>query len=82
MPAFFLLLRIQKVIVPLPWFIFWILLLPLVPAAMIASPFFRKKEYGNILQNAHLAWWVMVGLHGLKVDINSKNGDRVYLSFV
>lgn len=82
MPAFFLLLRIQKVIIPLPWFLFWLLLLPLVPIAMTASPFFRKKDYGNILRNAHLAWWVMVGLHGLKVDINSKNGDGVYLSFV
>lgn len=82
MPAFFLLLRIQKVLLPLPWFVFWLLLLPFVPLAIIVSPFFRKKEYGNILMNAHIAWWVMVALHGLKVDINSKNGDRVYLSFI
>lgn len=82
MPAFFLLLKIQRVIIPLPWFVFWLLLLPLVPIAVIVSPFFQKKEYGRILQNAHLAWWIMVGLHGLKVDVNSKNGDRIYLSFV
>ncbi|MCK5842127.1 MAG: hypothetical protein KAH31_08165 [Candidatus Sabulitectum sp.] len=82
MPAFFLLIRIQKVMIPLPWFIFWLLMLPLVPVALVASPFFRRKEYGNILKSAHLAWWAMVCLHGLSVDVNSKSGDRVYLSFV
>jgi hypothetical protein len=82
MPAFFLILRIKNFILPVPWFIFWALLLPFVPVAMIASPFFSKREYGNILRNAHLAWWVIVALHGLKVDVNSSSGDRVYLSFV
>lgn len=82
MPAFFLLLRIGRVILPLPWFVFWLLLLPLVPLAMMASPFVRDREYGNIMRNAHLAWWIMVALHGLKVDVNSKDGESVYLSFV
>ncbi len=82
MPAFFLILRIRRFLLPLPWFIFWLLLLPFVPLAMIAAPFFRNQEYGNIMRNAHLAWWVMVALHGLKVDVNSKDGDSVYLSFV
>ena len=82
MPAFLLLIKIKKMVIPLPWFLLWILLLPFVPIAMIISPFFRRKEYGNILQNAHLAWWFMAGLHGLTVDVNSKKGDSVYLSFV
>ncbi len=82
MPAFLLLIKIQKVIIPIPWVLFWILLLPFVPIAMLISPFFARKECGNILRNAHLAWWVMVGLHGLKVDVNSKKGDSVFLSFV
>ena len=82
MPAFLLLIKIQKVMIPFPWVLFWIILLPFVPIAMIISPFFARKEYGNILRNAHLAWWVMVGLHGLKVDVNSNKGDSVYLSFV
>ncbi|MCK5787083.1 MAG: hypothetical protein KAH54_11075 [Candidatus Sabulitectum sp.] len=82
MPAFFLLLKIQRVIIPLPWFMLWLGLLPFVPVAMIVSPFFRNKEYGNILQSAHLAWWMIAALHGLKVDVKSRSGDRVYLSFV
>jgi len=82
MPAFFLLMRIKKFVVPLPWFIFWLILLPLVPIAVIVSPFLRNRELGSIMKNAHLAWWVLVALHGLKVDVNSKNGDRVFLSFV
>jgi hypothetical protein len=82
MPAFFLLLRIKKFIVPLPWFFFWLLLFPLVPLAMIVSPFFGHRECRSIMKNAHLVWWVLVALHGLKVDVNSKSGDRVFLSFV
>ena len=82
MPAFLLLLRIQRVIIPLPWFILWLILLPFVPVALIVSPFFRKKEYGSILQNAHLAWWMIAALHGLKVDVKNRSGDSVYLSFV
>ncbi len=82
MPAFLLLVKIKKVVIPFPWFLLWILLLPFVPIAIIISPFFRRKEYGNILKNAHLVWWAMAGLHGLTVDVNSKKGDSVFLSFV
>lgn len=82
MPAFFLVVRIKRFLLPLPWFIFWLLLLPLVPIAMLISPFFRHEYYGRALQNAHLAWWIMVGLHGLKVDVNSRDGEQIYLSFV
>ncbi|OPX28153.1 MAG: hypothetical protein B1H09_08335 [Gemmatimonadaceae bacterium 4484_173] len=82
MPAFFLVFRIGRFTIPLPWFAVWLMLLPVVPAAIIASPFFHNKSYGNILQNAHLAWWIIVGLHGLTVNIDSKNGDRIFLSFV
>ena len=82
MPAFLLMLRIGKVTVPLPWFLVWIFLLPFIPITIISSPFFRKKEYGGILRNAHLVWWMTVALHGLKVDVNSKNSDSVNLSFL
>ncbi len=82
MPAFFLLIKIGRMILPLPWFIFWLILLPFVPLAILVSPFFRSEEYGRVLQNAHLAWWVLAALHGLKVDVNSRDGQRIYLSFV
>ncbi len=82
MPAFLFLMKFGRVTVPLPWFPVWLLLLPFVPLAIVISPFFRKKNYGNILRNAHLAWWITVMLHGLEVNISSKSGDRVYLSFV
>jgi hypothetical protein len=82
MPAFFLLFKIRRFTIPLPWFAIWLILLPVVPAAMIASPFFCRKDYGNIMRHAHLAWWVIAGLHGLKVDINNRKGNRVFLSFV
>ena len=82
MPAFFLVVRIKRFLLPLPWFVFWLLLLPLVPLAILVSPFFRHEDYGRILQNAHLAGWVMVALHGLKVDVNSRDGEGIYLSFV
>ena len=82
MPAFFLLIRIGRIIIPLPWFVFWLLLLPFVPLAVLISPFFSRKDYGRVLQNAHLAWWVVAALHGLKLDINSRDGQQIYLSFV
>ncbi len=82
MPAFFLLIKVRKVILPLPWFILWLLFLPLIPVAILISPFFREAEYSTILRKAHLAWWITVALHGLKIDVNSKDGDTVYLSFV
>jgi len=82
MPAFFLLIKIGRMILPLPWFIFWLILLPFVPLAILVSPFFKREDYGRVLQNAHLAWWVVTALHGLKVDVNSRDGQRIYLSFV
>lgn len=82
MPAFFLMIRIGRIILPLPWFVFWLLLLPFVPLAIVISPFFSKQYYGNVLQNAHLAWWVVTALHGLKVNVNSRDGHGIYLSFV
>ena len=82
MPAFFLLIRIGRFPVPLPWFILWLLLLPLVPLAILVSPFFRSEDYGRVMQNAHRAWWVLVALHGLKVEVNGSSGEQVYLSFV
>ena len=82
MPAFFLLIRMGRLILPLPWFVFWLLLLPLVPLAIIVSPFFRSRYYGRVLQNAHLAWWAVMALHGLKVDVNSRDGHGIYLAFV
>ncbi len=82
MPAFFLVVKVLGVPIPLPWFLLWLLLLPLVPLAILISPFFGGSHHGNLLRNAHLAWWILVSLHGLKVDVNSRDGHGVYLSFV
>ena len=82
MPAFFLIVKIWKVPIPIPWFLLWLLLLPFVPVAILVSPLFSGSDYGKLLRNAHLAWYMIVSLHGLKVDINSRDGDAVYLSFV
>jgi hypothetical protein len=82
MPAFFLVFRIGRFIIPLPWFAVWLLLLPVIPVAIIISPFFRHRNYENIMRNAHLVWWAAVGIHGLRVDIKSKKGDSIFLSFV
>ena len=82
MPAFFLLVRIKRFVLPLPWFPFWLILLPFVPLAILISPFFARENYGRVLQNAHLAWWAVTALHGLKVAVDSSDGDRIFLSFV
>jgi len=82
MPAFFLLLRIGCFVIPLPWFVLWLMLLPFVPLAIILSPFFSRKHYGKVLQNAHLAWWCLTALHGLRVDVNGRNKENIYFSFV
>jgi len=82
MPAFFLLVGIKKVIIPVPWFPAWILLIPFVLLAFLISPFFYRTNYRYILQNSYIGWLLLMKLHGLKVDINSKNNDRIYLSFV
>lgn len=82
MPAFFLLVRIKKIIIPILWFPIWLLLLPFVLLAFLVSPFFYGTSYRHILQNGYIGWLLLVNLHGLKVDINSKNDDRIFLSFV
>ncbi len=82
MPAFFLLIRIKKFVIPILWFPIWLLLLPFVLLAYLISPFFYRTNYRHILQNSYIGWLLLVKLHGLKVDINSKNDDRIYLSFV
>ncbi len=82
MPAFFLIVKVGKVPIPLPWFLLWLLLIPLVPLAILISPFLPRSDQRKLLRNAHLAWWIIVSLHGLKVDVNSRDDHGVYLSFV
>jgi hypothetical protein len=82
MPAFLLLFRAGRFVVPVPWFLVWLPLIVPVPLMLAISPFFSGRKYGFLMRNAHRLWWMIVALHGLKVDIRSKSGDGMYLSFL
>jgi len=78
-----LMLRIQKVYIPLPLFLLWpflllaalLLAVAYVPVALVGGntqPFAHALALGRVFFN----------LHGLKVDVRSHDGTQVYLRII
>ena len=78
-----LMLRIQKIYIPLPLFLLWPLLLlaalllvvAYVPVALLGGrtrPFERALILGRAFFN----------LHGLKVDVHSHDGKQIYFRII
>ena len=84
MPAILLLLRIGRVVVPLPWFILWLVLLPFVPLAWLVGlvgSLFSDRDVFRFLMTAPWFYWMLMSLHGTEVRIESKN-ENILVRFI
>lgn len=71
----------RGILVPVPLFLLW----PLIAVgglgiglAYLATP----KRKRSFLTRARLALSVLLNLHGLKIDVRSRDGARIYVWFI
>ncbi len=84
MPAVLLLLRIGRVVVPLPWFILWLILLPFVPLAWLVGligSLFSDRDVFRFLMVAPWVYWMLISLHGTEVRIESGK-ENILIKFI
>lgn len=85
MPAMILLLKIRKFIIPLPWFLIWILAIPLAfPAWLVGNIglLFFPRSYS--MRAASQAWRVVLltmRMHGIRVEVDTSDAD-VLIQFI
>ena len=86
MPAWIVVLWIGKIPLPLPWFLLWIILLPLILLAMIAGTLARLVDscsrWGEAMQESWRILLLLICLHGLKVDVRSADDMKIGLRFI
>ncbi|MFO8183923.1 MAG: hypothetical protein R6U39_07085 [Candidatus Aegiribacteria sp.] len=79
MPAFILLLRIKKVVIPLPWFLVWLLAAPFALAGWLLGNmgliFFPGSYAMRVLSQAWRLVLFIMTMHGTEIRIESKEED-------
>lgn len=79
MPAFILLLKIRKMVIPLPWFLVWLLAAPFALAAWLAGNMgliFLPESYAmRALSQAWRLVLFMMTMHGTEIRVESKEED-------
>lgn len=84
MPAFLLILRMGWMVIPLPWFLVWLILLPLGILAwlvgLIASLFSSKWEFRALTQALRVLYLLM-SLSGTRCDVSSE-GRRFAVAWI
>lgn len=87
-PSTILLLRTGGVLVPLPWLLVWLLLVPLLPfcwlAGYVGRPWLDSRS-SFLLREAHQVLRILAGLRGLTVSVTkagSSDGTDVFLRWI
>jgi hypothetical protein len=83
MPAFLLVARVGRLYLPFPWFLLWMILLPLSVAAWVVGETAHAigDRRVSALRMAPAAAWALTLLHGLRIDIRSE-AERIYLAWI
>jgi hypothetical protein len=85
MPACILLFRIRKLILPLPWFILWLLLAPIVLIGWFLGNIGLIFDPDNYpLKAASESWrllMLLMSLHGTEVKVDT-NAEHIQLKFI
>ncbi|MBN2587268.1 MAG: hypothetical protein JXA64_09055 [Candidatus Fermentibacteraceae bacterium] len=85
MPAFILLLKVKRVLIPLPWFIIWLLAIPFALLGWLVGNMaliFRPGSYAMLA--ASQAWRVvllMMRMHGIRVHVDTED-EEVLVQFI
>lgn len=85
MPAWILLLKIRKLCLPLPWFLFWIVLAPFVLIATLTGNLARLLGIsGYPLRVMSESWrmlMMLTCLHGTEVSVNTSE-ENILIRFI
>lgn len=85
MPAFILLLRIRKAVIPLPWFLVWLLAAPFALAGWLAGNigliFFPESFVMRALSQAWRLVLFIMTMHGTEVRIESEE-ENLLIEFI
>jgi hypothetical protein len=85
MPALFVLVRVGSIYFPLPWFLVWVLLIPLTLCAWLvgscARAFTSRWQYRALEQAPRLLALITL-LHGMVIDITDSRGKGFALVWV
>lgn len=85
MPAWILLLRIRNFLIPIPWCIIWILLLPFILITSIVGYLARLSGLKNytfrLLSESWRILMLIICLHGTEVRVNTGE-ENILLKFI
>ncbi len=85
MPAWILLLRIRNFMIPIPWFIIWILPLPLILITSIVGYLARLSGLNNYIFSLLSESWrilmLIMCLHGIEVRVDTDE-ENILLKFI
>jgi hypothetical protein len=85
MPAFILLLKVKRVVIPLPWFIIWLLAIPFALLGWLVGSMalvFFPRSYAMLA--ASQAWRVvllMMRMQGIRVHVDTED-EEVLVQFI
>lgn len=85
MPAWILLIRIRKFIIPIPWFIIWILPLPVILVTSIFGYLVRLSGLKNyifrLLSESWRVLMLIICMHGIEVRVDT-NEENILIKFI
>ena len=85
MPAWILLLRIRNFLIPIPWCILWILLLPFILIASTVGYLARLSGLKNytfrLLSESWRILMLITCLHGIEVQVDTLD-TNILLKFI
>ncbi len=85
MPAWILLFRIRNFMIPIPWFIIWILPLPFILVTSIIGYVARLSGMRNyifrLLSESWRVLMLIICLHGIEVRVDTEK-ENILLKFI
>ncbi|MCK5065593.1 MAG: hypothetical protein KAQ97_09935 [Candidatus Fermentibacteraceae bacterium] len=85
MPAWILLLKIRNFMIPIPWFIVWILPLPIILITSIFGYLARLSGLKNyifrLLSESWRVLMLIICLHGIEVRVDTEE-ESILIKFI
>ncbi len=83
-PSTFLLLRVDRLVLVIPWILLWAIALAVLPLCWAigfgAGASARNRKY-RLLRNWHVIVFLLVAMRGMTISVRGE-GHRVYLKWI
>ncbi|MBN2053633.1 hypothetical protein JW905_01845 [bacterium] len=78
-PAWILLVRVRRLVIPLPWFLVWMLLALVTPVLMVVGYVGGRREPENevyrLLRQGYVLLSLVMFLHGADIAVKNDETD-------